>query len=249
MDGDSFADEGSSAPDLHVNETQFVELHLQTEHKLAFTNVLFPSFLSIIANAGRQGKVDASRIYIFDLCAGAGGHLSRDSPFGQLPGTPIQACLAAQKVQKRHPECRVIVRAIDNNPTTAQRLFERVQPFQRESGSRRVDVEVLSGNYADKVEPLLKLTEKTNGGRFRSLWLVDPFNLSQIPHAAFSPLLNAGAGVEVIINLALSELLRLYSVINSSNTNAPTRRANTAILDALFGNDRWREIPKELPWS
>ncbi len=90
---------------LHANEQKFVELPEQTVHKIEIMRREYGGYLGAIAQAGRAGRLDASRIFIVEVCSGSGSHLILDNPRGQGPGSAVQACIEARSVQHTHPYC------------------------------------------------------------------------------------------------------------------------------------------------
>ena len=81
----------------------------------------------------------------------------------------------------------------------------------------------------------------------RSLWLIDPFGVKDIPHADLEPLQNL-PGAEVIINLDLGGLLRIKGAAEKALDDgdpdafqAAIKAGNAKRLDLTWGSDTWRE--------
>jgi three-Cys-motif partner protein len=225
---------------LHPNETQFAELHLQTHHKLEVMRRMFGTYLSVIAQAGANGRIDASRIYIVDGFAGAGSHLSAESPRHQIPGTAIEACIHARNVQRTFPGTRVSVRLIDIEPQVCARLGVRTAEYRDENLKHPdlVDVRILDQDFASQIAPILDETQKPGGGRYCSLWWIDPYGTKTIPKSALMPLL-AGRGPEIVINLDVRGLKRQREAVYSPNTPPKTQATQRVTLNAIFGDCFW----------
>ncbi|HEV2739178.1 MAG TPA: three-Cys-motif partner protein TcmP [Candidatus Elarobacter sp.] len=225
---------------MHTNETKFVELHKQTEHKLDVMRQVFGKYLSIIARAGTRGTVDASRVFLIDGFAGAGGHLSSESPRHQIPGTAVEACIHARNVQRDYPTTRVSVRLIDIDPKACARLGVRVAEFRDDAlvHPDYVDVKIIAADFVSQIVPILEETRKPNGSRYCSLWWIDPFGTKTIPKSALGPLL-VGRGPEIVINLDVRGIKRQRDAIYSVNGSPKTRISLRATLTALYGDELW----------
>ena len=80
----------------------------------------------------------------------------------------------------------------------------------------------------------------------RSLWLIDPFGVKDIPHADLEPLQNLPGG-EVIINLDLGGLLRIKGAAEKALVDgdpdafqAAIKAGNAKRLDLTWGSEQWR---------
>jgi three-Cys-motif partner protein len=233
---------GAVAPALHADETKFIELHLQTQHKLEVLRREYGGYLGAIAQAGKRGTVDASRIFINEVCCGAGSHLSLDNPRNEVPGTAMLACMAARQVQRAFPDTRVSVRLVDSDSKACERLGKRVAEFCAPGVTHPefVDVRVIDKTFESQLLSLLAETKKPNG-RYCSLWSIDPFGTSVIPRESLRPLVRAGRGVEIIINLDVRGIQRKRNATHSPKATPGRERLRDG-LTALYGDDRW-DVP------
>ncbi len=232
----------ASTPPPHPDETRIVEDHAQTAHKLAVWGKYPGAWATIIANA-RAVRFNNRDLWVVDTHAGAGIHLSREHPDGIQPGTPILACYAARSVQQRNPGTRVHVRAIDIRAEYVQTLNTRVQIFRAApDGPDQVDVDVYRSNFAAKVPEIL--AETAAAGQARSLWLVDPYGVSEIPHAGLEPLAVPLFGPEIVINLDVSGLWRVSAAgeTTSGVDDIASRLtpAHATSLQLTYGSDVWQ---------
>lgn len=228
---------GSVPTRLHVDEKRPVEARKQTEHKLDMMRRYDSQYLSILVN---QDSVRADHIFRVEMFAGAGRHLSVDHHLGEVPGTAVQACIAARMVQRDHPGTHVHVRLVDHDEIACRRLEAQISQFKHaEKYPDKVDVTVTASEYASQIEPILAETEYSPGKRYRSLWLFDPFGLN-LPHASFGPLLTARE-VEIIINLDAGGVHRQIKLIRNEDSKATPKMVQdcTECLNALFGCAVW----------
>jgi three-Cys-motif partner protein len=225
----------------HPDETRIVEDHAQTAHKLAVWGKYPGAWATIIANA-RAVRFNNRDLWVVDTHAGAGLHLSREHPDGIQPGTPILACYAARSVQQRNPGTRLHIRAIDIRAEYVQTLNTRVQPFRTApEGPDRIDVEVYRSDFAAKVPDILRETE---GGQCRSLWLVDPYGVAEIPHLGLEPLTVPPFGPEIVINLDVSGLWRVSAAGETTSSaediTSSLTPAHVTSLQRTYGSDVWQ---------
>ena len=242
----------ATATSLHPNETKFIELHEQTQHKLEVMRREFGAYLGTIAQAGKNGSIDASRIFIVDVCSGAGSHLSLENPRHQVPGTAVQACIEARAIQRRFPNVHVSVRLIDIDSEACARLGVRIAEFRDDNLKHPefVDVHVIDKDFTTQILPILRETLKPDGSRYCSLWFIDPFGTKIISKRGLFPLLKAGRGIELIINLDASGIQRIRAAINSENSAANVRQSNRRLLAELYGDDRWDvAVPADWDWE
>lgn len=229
----------SSAP--HPDEIRIVEDHEQTAHKLAIWFRYPGAWATIIAHS-KVRSFDKDQMWVVDTHAGAGLHGSREHPDGVRPGTPMLACYAARNVQRRNPGVKVHVRAIDIRPEYVLKLRERVQPFIAAAGPDQVDVEVYGDDFAARVPSILA---ETTPGQCRSLWFVDPYGVSEIPHKGLDPLRWPRYGPELVINLDVSGLWRVSAAgeaaINAEEIAARLDPNHITALDRTYGGSAWQE--------
>jgi three-Cys-motif partner protein len=236
---------------LHPNETTFVEYREQTVHKLELMRRYDGAYLGIIAQAGKNGKLDASRIFIIDAFSGAGSHLSIENPRSEIPGTAVQVCLEAREVQRRYPGTAVSVRLIDIDPDYCKRLEARVAEFCNLSLSHpeRVDVSVRPSDFVGQIVPILADTRRPDRRRYCNLWFIDPFGaVKTIPKQALRPLITAGRGTEIVINFDAAGVRRVRRAIRSERTTEAVRLADEARLTGLFGDNTW-DSPVPETWT
>lgn len=236
---------------LHKDEQLVIEFHEQTAHKLDVLRRAVGAYLGIIAQAGTSGSFDATRIFLTDACCGAGSHLSKDNPRSQVPGTAVQLCIDARAIQRNFPGTSVSVRLIDVDQGACDRVGLRVAEYVDAALAHpdRIDVRVIRADFASHITPILAEAERP-GGRYCNLWIFDPFDVSTIPRASIAPLLTAGRGTEVVINLDAGGAARLRRAVYSMNSTAEMRKADGAILDRLYGDDRWRHVvPAGATWE
>jgi three-Cys-motif partner protein len=232
-------------PKLHQDETRIVELHLQTLHKLEVIRRYYGQYASIIAQAGKAKKLDASHIYIVDAMSGAGAHLSSEDPDNEVPGTAVQACIEARNVQRSFPETHVHVRLIDLEAGFTERLEPRIAEY-RDAASfpERVDVTVEAVDFATRIGPILAETRR--GPRhYCSLWFLDPFAF-EVPHTALEDLSRVRQGVEIIVNLNVGAVQRCIRAAQSPNTDPIDAQKDREHLNVLFGAvESWENILSE----
>lgn len=120
------------------------------QHKLDMMCRAFGQYPSVLIGAStKYKKVVADYIYIVDRFAGAGLHLSANHPDGTVPGTALQACYRARKVQRKYPGSRVHVRLINLNEDFCTNLVDRTAKFRDGVGVDHVDVRVVQGSVIE----------------------------------------------------------------------------------------------------
>jgi three-Cys-motif partner protein len=223
---------------LHPDEINSVESRAQTEHKLAIMSRYFSAFASIIAQS--KGDFNNEHIWLVDLFAGAGLHLSAEHPDGRVFGTALQACAAARSVQKRYPSSQVHVRLVDLEAEYCTKLRERTAQFLSEG----VDVTVQEGDYAQVLTPIL--SEICSYGRKpRSLWLIDPHGSKILSFSSLLPLVSA-SGVEIVINLDVTGIARMRGAALSQRESADVTMRRMSQKDednltALYRGKYWED--------
>lgn len=234
-------------PSTHPDETRPVEAHAQTQHKLDVTRRVFGQYPSVLIEASKRHKnIIADDIHIVDVFAGAGLHLSADHPDGSVPGTALQACYQARRVQRKYPNARVHVRLIDVNESYCTKLVDRTAKFREGTGPDHIDVKVIQGSATDKISDVLRETRRIGGHNF-SLWFFDPYGVQAIRRDIFSSLLEAGYGPEIIINLDVSGLFRIRAAAVSLKAQQyeiveAIKKADGELLNAVYAGDSWAHI-------
>jgi three-Cys-motif partner protein len=217
---------------------RFVEERHQTQHKLETMERYFGAWCTILARAERTSFCK-SRLWIVDTHAGQGLHLSASDPDGVIPGTPLQALLAARSVERLYPGVEIRVRATDIDKEKADALWTLLRGVR---GKPPVDVKVAPADWVKKVEAIRREIEEEgdhpnsspyarDGHQHRSLWFIDPYGVEGIDHEVIEHLPD---GAEVIVNLDLMGLLR--DAGRAERGEAPL----AAILTRAFGGDAWR---------
>jgi three-Cys-motif partner protein len=236
-----------SKPSTHPDQTRPIEAHAQTQHKLDVMRRSFGQYPSVLIEASKRHKnVVADDIWIVDAFAGAGLHLSADHPDGSVPGTALQACYQARRVQRKYPNARIHVRLIDSNEAFCAKLVERTAKFRAGSGSDNLDVQIVPGEVADRLEGIARETRRIGGYNF-SLWFFDPYGVKAIPKAMFAPLLKIGYGPEIVINLDVSGLFRIRAAATSDKAELyeiyeSISAADRRLLTAVYGSNAWEDV-------
>jgi three-Cys-motif partner protein len=233
-----------------------LETHVQTQQKLEVMLRYWEVWCTIIAQA--TGLSFCVRcMWLVDGFAGAGLHSTVGHPDGSLAGTPIQAFRAAVNTKRRHPTVDVHLRAVDIDPARAQELERRLVRAPGtavEKPDWKVHHESFQKAYPKIVEEMRADTGHVHSSGpserrhdHRSLWLIDPFGVKDIPHVDLEPLERL-PGAEVIINLDLGGLLRIKGAAEKALTEgdpnvfqATIKAGSAKLLDQTWGTDRWRD--------
>ena len=227
-------------PRLHTDEQRIIELHKQTEHKVDLMRRYYGQYPSIIATAGKRGTVNAEHIFLIDAFAGAGAHLTRQTNTSQVPGTAVQACIEARRVQREFPGTTMHVRLIDASAVACKRLTARVKEFiDSEAPPERVDVTVFRSECQSRIAPILAETEYESGQRYCSLWFFDPHGL-EIPRPTFEPLLRSTRAIEILINLDVGAIYREIGQYKSPKATPKMKSDCANCLTELFSHERWK---------
>lgn len=232
-------DDGGAGGKPHPDEERAVETRAQTEHKLQIMRRYYGKYLGILT---RPASAARDRVFLVDLFAGAGLHLSADHADGAIDGTPLLACTYARASQRRAEGARVRVRLVDLEADYCARLDERTAPFRNDSVSP-VDVAIYHGDYADAIAPIADEIAAIEGAR--SLWLIDPYGPKALRYKTLQPLL-LQTGVEIIINLDVTGIQRMRGVAMSENATYDEAVANLADKNAarltdLYNGTAWRD--------
>jgi len=233
-----------------------LETHVQTQQKLEVMLRYWEVWCSIMAQA--TGFPFCVRcMWLIDGFAGAGLHATNGHPDGRVAGTPVQAFRAAVNTKRRHPTVDVHLRAVDVDKRIAQELERRLVRAPGTANTKpdwKVYAESFRVAYPKILEEMQADTGHTHstGPRervhdHRSLWLIDPFGVKDIPHADLEPL-ETLAGAEVIINLDLGGLVRVKGAAELALDDgdpdafqAAIKAANAKRLDLTWGTAGWRE--------
>lgn len=232
-----------------------LELHVQTQQKLEVMLRYWDLWSLIIAQAVGHAFCVRS-IWLIDGFAGTGLHATNGHPDGALAGTPVQAFRAAVTTKRRHPRIDVHLRAVDVNVTYAQELERRLLRAPGSADEKpdwRVYAESFQKAFPKIVEEMQADTGHTHSSGVtyrhhdhRSLWLIDPFGVKDIPHADLEPLERL-PGAEVIINLDLGGLIRVKGAAEMAISEgdpdkflAAIKIGNAKRLDLTWGSPNWR---------
>lgn len=231
-------------PHAPPDELRKVEDHHQTEHKLDVVRRLYGSYLNIVA--GAKTLPNRREAWLVETHAGAGLHRSREDPDGRRYGSALIACQEARYVQKRFPQFRVHVRAIDIKREWVIRLSERVEEYRHAHRPEEVvDVRVIPGDFAQHLQNLLNEAQLVSA---LSLWFIDPYGFKDIPYAALRPMMMPRIGPEVLINLDLSGIWRKIgdpdelADVEEVLYHQPSQQT---ALTALYGGHHWRAALKK----
>jgi three-Cys-motif partner protein len=238
------------------NEPGLLETHLQTAQKLAIMLRYWEIWCRIVARASGHGFCTDS-LWLFDCFAGRGLHPSTRNPDGAIAGTPVQAFFAGVETKKANAGTEVHLRAVEKKHAFAQELERRLIRAPGDAAFRP-DWRVLSESFSTAMPKILdemRWDERhahSEGPAFRrhdhrSLWLVDPHGVRQIPHKDLEPL-QAIVGAEVIINLDLSGLWRVTrAALKALDEGDPKGFFKAAVkaysekrLTETWGSEKWR---------
>jgi three-Cys-motif partner protein len=248
---DHLPDSPAEAPGAGLLET-----HRQTQQKLEVALRWWPLWCRIIAQA--QGFSWCNRsMWLIDCFAGRGLHPSNAHPDGAVAGTPVQAFRAGVMTKARFPGTEVHLRAVDVNGEYAHELERRLVRAPSDAGTSP-DWRVYPKTFKAALPEILaemKADDRHGHGSgptmrhhdHRSLWLVDPYGVREIPHVDLDPLQHL-PGAEVIINFDLGGLLRVKGAallaLDQGDPKAFFKAAiaagNAKRLDLTWGSDRWR---------
>lgn len=232
---------GANRP--HRDERKPVEPRKQTHHKLDVMRRYYQRYLSIIAKANeKKPGFRGDNVFLVDLFAGAGRHLSAENPLGEVPGTAALACHTAREVQNAHQGTKVHVRLSDLDQSVCHRLEAQVSDYVGATGLDHVDVTISASDYEKRMAPIITETMYGSGRHFCSLWLIDPDGIS-IPLETLRPILET-PNAELIINLDAGAARReIMAVTNPDNKLSSQLRVNMSVpLDQLFGGSHWRRV-------
>jgi three-Cys-motif partner protein len=233
-----------------------LETHVQTQQKLEIMLRYWEDWALIIAQAtGHAFCVKFSSLV--DGFAGAGLHATNSHPDGAVAGTPVQAFHAAVNIKRRYPGVDVHLRAVDVDKSIAQELERRLMKAPGTADEKpkwRVYADPFQKAYPKIIEEMRADIVHTHSSGptyrlhdHRSLWLIDPFGVKDIPHADLEPLQNL-PGAEVIINLDLGGLLRIKGAAEIALVEgdpdafqANIKAGNAKRLDLTWGSEYWRD--------
>jgi len=233
-----------------------LETHVQTQQKLEVMLRYWEVWALIIAQAtGHTFCVKC--MWLVDGFAGSGLHATNSHPDGAVAGTPVQAFRAAVNTKRRYSGVDVHLRAVDVDKSIAQELERRLMraPGAAEDKPQwRVYAEPFQKAYGKIVEEMRADVGHVHSSgptyrlhNHRSLWLIDPFGVRDIPHTDLEPLQNL-PGAEVIVNLDLGGLLRIKGAAEMALAEgdpnallANVKAGNAKRLDLTWGDDRWRD--------
>lgn len=233
-----------------------LETHVQTQQKLEVMLRYWEVWSLIIAQA--TGHAFCVRcMWLVDGFAGAGLHATNGHPDGALAGTPVQAFHAAVNTKRRYRGVEVHLRAVDVDKAIAQELERRLLKASGTADEKpqwRVYPESFQKAYPRILEEMRADIGHTHSSgpahprhNHRSLWLIDPFGVKDIPHTDLEPL-ETLPGAELIINLDLGGLLRIKAAADKALDDgdpdafqANIKAGNAKRLDLTWGSDRWRD--------
>lgn len=220
-------------------EDKPIEVRRQTAAKLELTDRYWKAWCTILARARAATLPFCNRhLWLIDTMAGAGLHESIDDPDGEVPGTPLQAVLAARMTQLHYPDISIHVRAIDVDNALVAQLEGHLAPY-RGAPPTSVDVTTHSMDWVAAVPDILREIAGANHphprGRgahdHRSLWLIDPFGVGPIDRTLIEHL---PRGSEVMLNF--DENAARWHAAKALGGDDPIG----ALLNRLYGDDRWR---------
>jgi len=207
-----------------------VEARRQTQHKLETMARYWRTWGWILAHNTKSGFC-SKHLWLVDTMAGAGHHESVGDKDGWIPGTPLQAVLAAKANQLAVPGVTFHVRAIDND-TAFVRDLEALVARHRGRAPGGVDVVTFGEDWrrvTDSISSEITAPCQLPGftsHEHRSLWLIDPF------------------GVEPLDWRLIERLPRHAEVIVNFDENTVRRFAGRAEADELlhgtYRDDRWK---------
>jgi len=208
-----------------------IEARHQTTHKLETTDRYWRTWCRILAQA-TMFPFCTRHLWLVDTMAGAGIHESISDPGGRVPGTPVQALLAARATQAEFSGVTVHVRAIDKRKDYIAELEPTFERYRL--GSPSVDGQTFVGDWVDVIDAIaVEIAGKADhqyrgalfGHQHRSLWLIDPFGIEPLSFEAIDRL---PSHAEVIINF---------------DGNAARRHAGKSLplLDRVYRAGSWRD--------
>ena len=232
-----------------------LETHVQTQQKLEVMLRYWEVWCSIIAQATGHSFCVRS-MWLIDGFAGTGLHATSNHPDGAVAGTPVQAFHAAVATKRRHRMVDVHLRAVDVNPKIAQELERRLVRSPGAADEKpdwKVNHESFAKAYPRifaEMQADIRHPHSTGPSErrhnHRSLWLIDPFGVKDIPHSDLEPL-ETILGAEVIINLDLGGLIRIKGAAEIALSEADPdaflaaiKTANAKLLDQTWGSVDWR---------
>jgi three-Cys-motif partner protein len=236
-----------TSPKVHPDESRAIEAHQQTHHKLDVMRRYFGQYPSILIEAAKKSnRLNVDQISLVDAFAGAGLHLSADHMDGVVPGTALQACYQARRVQMKYSRNQINVRLIDNNAAFCTKLLERTAKFREAHGFENVDVKIIRGDVKVKVEEVLRGTQRIGGYSF-SLWFFDPYGVKAITRDIFEPLLQVPYGPEIIINLDVSGLFRIREAALTEKADEYEiaeiiSAADRKLLSDVYSGQDWESV-------
>lgn len=214
-----------------------VEARRQTQQKLETMHRYWRVWAKILAQS--KGAFCRSHFWLVDTMAGGGLHESALSPDGAVPGTPMQAVLAAQAAQRLFPGTVFHVRAIDKNQALAAKLEGLVAPL-RGSPPDGVDVLVYPDDWVDVVPsiaaeiagpPTHPRSHHYGRHNHASLWFIDPYGVEPLDYRVVDALPSHS---EVIVNF---------------DVNSTRRHAGKGLdlLYRVFRDPKWQSIEHGQP--
>ncbi|HJP89043.1 MAG TPA: three-Cys-motif partner protein TcmP [Candidatus Limnocylindrales bacterium] len=213
-------------------ESKPVEARRQTQQKLETMHRYWRVWAKILAQS--KGQFCRSDFWMVDTMAGRGLHDSATSPDGAVPGTPMQAVLAAQFAQRLVPGATFHVRAIDKDKAFAADLERLVAPLRGEPPDG-VDVAVYPEDWVDVVPrisaeiggpPTHTRSHGWGAHNHASLWFIDPYGVEPLDYRIIDALPHHS---EVIVNF---------------DVNATRRHAGKGLelLYKVFRDPKWQGI-------
>jgi three-Cys-motif partner protein len=238
---------GSQANTFHRDASRVIESHPQTGHKVAVIDEYYGQHPEILIAAAKTTRIDASHIWLIEVCAGAGTYLSAEHPSGYIDGCALRACAKAKDIQRRHRDVTMHVVLVEPDPQHCAELGRLIRPYVDTSGRNRVDVKIESARFEDCVERILARTARPGGGYYYSLWFIDPDGIVELPHAAVSCIAAVRRGPEIIINLSATGLARVKSATMSKpgDWEHASVAGNRKLMNTVFGNDSWQAVLSE----
>jgi len=176
----------------------------------------------------------ASRIYVVDGCAGAGGYLNPNTGETERDGSPIIfAKRAREYTSKRGPGKTMHVICVEPNRRNFDLLAKRLEPFANHSTTFHGTLRQHAPTIADRI------------GAAPALVLLDPIGLKAINPDSWMPLLERQGKTDLFVVLMFPGLHRIGGMLLPDGTADPTKPKAVAAaleMDRVFRTDEWRAI-------
>ena len=217
---------------------KLAEQRNQTQHKLELMSRYWITWCSILSKVRDQPFCPLA-LWLVDTHAGKGIHESEGSPDGVVPGTPLQAVLAARATQRAFGDVVVRVRATDIKKRLALELDGHLARYRGDPPAL-VDVRVNPTDWVEQVPSIvaeIAAADHDHGGlgghrphNHRSLWFVDPYGIDGIDHAI---LMRLPPGSEIVVNFDALTAVRFAARALGGEAGIED------ILNCAYGGKTW----------